>query len=585
MPPIKKKCRQYDDVYIAYGFIANSNNPLLPQCLVCGAVLSNDSMKPSKLAFHLQSRHSMLRNKPIEYFTQLRDNVMTSSKTLKKYVVNRNNTAGVKASYKIAYLIAKQGRPHVIAEQLIKPAIIEAFKVANIENPSSIAASIPLSNDTISSRISDMAGDVLQLLVEDLKTTKFSLTIDDSTFGSECVVLAYVRYIKNENVCEEMLFMKTLISCTGEALCDVVETFLREHEISCDNISSICTDGAPSMIGREKGFATRLVKERNIFTMHCILHRENLAAKKIGNHDLQESLQTVVSAVNKIKSRALQNRLFQNACQDEHFHGLLYHTDVRWLSLGQCLTRFVCLFDTAVQFLQEKDAGLATALVSHKLKIFYLEGIFTHLNILNASLQESWMTVVKAKHLIKTFMNKLTIWKMNVTANNYSSFPKLEQETITSDIQTLVIQHLSFLHENFDFRFRDLLQLSVPPFVDAIYEMNMDNVMKQPQHLQMELCEVLADDRMLEMAKNNWVRAWLCHGSKYPLLSEVVRPFIINLPTSNLAETGFSRILHSYSKQRNRLCLHDNPDMRICLSNLEPRIDELATGKQAQGSH
>ena len=78
-----------------------------------------------------------------------------------------------------------------------------------------------------------------------------------------------------------------------------------------------------------------------MFYIHCVLHRENLVAMNIGNLDLIAILHTVASSVNKIRTRALQDRLFQEVCHDQDFHRLVYSTDVRWLSIGSCLTRFV----------------------------------------------------------------------------------------------------------------------------------------------------------------------------------------------------------------------------------------------------
>ena len=54
------------------------------------------------------------------------------------------------ASYEVAYLIAKQGKPHTIGEKLIKPA---ALKMANTilgKAAENILSQIPFSNDTIS---------------------------------------------------------------------------------------------------------------------------------------------------------------------------------------------------------------------------------------------------------------------------------------------------------------------------------------------------------------------------------------------------------------------------------------------------
>lgn len=40
----------------------------LPVCVICSEVLSNESTKPSKLHHHLETTHSHLKEKPVEYF-------------------------------------------------------------------------------------------------------------------------------------------------------------------------------------------------------------------------------------------------------------------------------------------------------------------------------------------------------------------------------------------------------------------------------------------------------------------------------------------------------------------------------------
>lgn len=60
--------------------------------------------------------------------------------------------------------------------------------------------------------------------------------------------------------------------------------------------------------------------------------------------DLKTALDEAVKAVNFIKSRPLQTRLFAVFCGEmgSDHHQLLLHTEVRWLSLDKVLT---CLFD------------------------------------------------------------------------------------------------------------------------------------------------------------------------------------------------------------------------------------------------
>ena len=74
-------------------------------------------------------------------------------------------------------------------------------------------------------------------------------------------------------------------------------------------------------------------KERqnnDISVVHCLLHRENLAAKEM-QEDLATVFKEVVTVINYIKSRRLQPRLFLVLCDEmgaEH-NELLFHLNIR----------------------------------------------------------------------------------------------------------------------------------------------------------------------------------------------------------------------------------------------------------------
>jgi hypothetical protein len=56
-----------------------------------------------------------------------------------------------------------------------------------------------------------MSEDVESSLTDFLKTTEFSLQLDKSTLpNSESLLLAYVRFIKYEKICQELLFAKKI---------------------------------------------------------------------------------------------------------------------------------------------------------------------------------------------------------------------------------------------------------------------------------------------------------------------------------------------------------------------------------------
>lgn len=75
-------------------------------------------------------------------------------------------------------------------------------------------------------------------------------------------------------------------------------------------------------------------------------------------------MSTVITAINNIKAHALNSRLFRQLCtdNDEEFERLVLHTEVRWLSKGNCLRRFYSLFDTVVEFFQDSNSVLCDEL-------------------------------------------------------------------------------------------------------------------------------------------------------------------------------------------------------------------------------
>ena len=64
--PAKKKFRPYNNEYLKYGFISHDNKP---QCVVCFQVLSQESMKPSKLIRHLETNHPLLVKKKLIFLS------------------------------------------------------------------------------------------------------------------------------------------------------------------------------------------------------------------------------------------------------------------------------------------------------------------------------------------------------------------------------------------------------------------------------------------------------------------------------------------------------------------------------------
>lgn len=64
------KKRKYLDEYLKYGFsfVGDDDCPR-PQCVVCGELLANSSMKPSLLTRHLRTKHANYENKDRSFFS------------------------------------------------------------------------------------------------------------------------------------------------------------------------------------------------------------------------------------------------------------------------------------------------------------------------------------------------------------------------------------------------------------------------------------------------------------------------------------------------------------------------------------
>ncbi|GFV51052.1 protein ZBED8 [Trichonephila clavipes] len=156
---------------------------------------------------------------------------------------------------------------------------------------------------------------------------------------------------------EEMLFARTLTTDTkGGSIFNVLKEYFMKNSIPLSNIISVATDGVPAMDGHYRGFIGHLKQNvPGVLAIHCVIHRQHLVAENLKDR-LHESLQFVINTTHRIRSNALNTRLFAQLCEenDEHFHQLLLHTDVHWLSKGLCLTRFL----TLLEFLDSKDSIL-----------------------------------------------------------------------------------------------------------------------------------------------------------------------------------------------------------------------------------
>ncbi|XP_068235574.1 zinc finger BED domain-containing protein 5-like [Palaemon carinicauda] len=181
-------------------------------------------------------------------------------------------------------------------------------------------------------------------LIRRLKLSQnFSLQVDESTdVAGLAILLVFVCYIHNFSIEEDMLLCKPLKTHTkGEDIVQVIEFFLEEHDISWQNCSSICTNGAAAMVGKYSSVVSRMKNKKGIVHIHCFLHLHALAIK-IMPPDLNEVIDDMTKCFNFIKTRPLNSRIFSLLCEDmgSTHKAFLLHNAVRLLSKGKELVMF-----------------------------------------------------------------------------------------------------------------------------------------------------------------------------------------------------------------------------------------------------
>ena len=126
-----------------------------------------------------------------------------------------------------------------------------------------------------------------------------------------------------------------------------------------------------------------------------MLHREALAAKKMKSKQSEQNILEsifldVVTIITEIRTRPKVSREFSTFCKDSlaDHDTLILHREVRFLSRGKVLERFISLKDTINDFLVERKSSSAKLFKDLKWLggVHYLSCVFKELNKLNFSM-------------------------------------------------------------------------------------------------------------------------------------------------------------------------------------------------------
>lgn len=595
---LTNKKRKYSNEYLKFGFLftGEEENPN-PLCVVCGEVLSNGSMKPSLLLRHLETKHAQHKNKDINYFERLSKNFGKDAR-VSSYLVstNKDNENATEASYRISYHIAKRGKNHTIAEDLIAPCIKDAVQCMFGQDYIRKVNTIPLSNNTVSRRIQDMSDHIEERVLEQLKASPFfSIQVDESTdIAALAILLVTARYVNADKEFEENLLLCYALTerTSGEDIFNVIYNYFCEKGIDLAKWCGICTDGGKSMSGCYIGLRGR-VKEvaPHVPWSHCCIHRQSLASKKLPT-SLNEVLNEAVKVVNFVKANSTKSRLFKVLCEDMGgVHStLLLHTEVRWLSRGKVLTRLFELRNELQVFFEEHSFYLAEKFFDSDWlqNLAYLADIFSQINKLNLSLQNSSITVFQVSNKIEAMLKKIDFWKICIENSQVEVFETLHSFlnennlTLSAELKYNIVTHLTHLKDSFRKYFPK--RGEGENWIEDPFEKNNFKTATLTIQEKEQLIELSTDSSLKsEFKKKSLGHFWTSISDEYGSLSKKALQVLVPFTSTELVERAFSSYAFIKNKYRNKL--NASPDLRLYLTTLEPDFQLLSTTKQAQGSH
>ena len=415
---------------------------------------------------------------------------------------------------------------------------------------------------------------------------------------SNCAqLLVFVKYIKGGLFKEEFLFCESLESTTkGEDIFEKVSNFFQTEGLLWKNVYGSTSDGAPAMLGCRSGFLTRIRQlNPNIKILHCMIYRHALASRTMPQ-ELMHIVGDVVKMVNFIKSSTLNTRIFKLLCQefDSEYETVLFHTEVRWLSKGNVISRFRRLQIKLKEFFSRDKRAISKdflGILSNEgwlLKLAYLYGIFTRINMLNKSLQGRDATVIDFVDKLRAFLMKLELWETKVKDVNMDMFETLSEVFINTaadtemkeNILNLVEVHLCSLRNEMKLYFSDVNDL------DTKFIRNPFNthVLSLPDSLQEEFLDFVNDSTAREtFDSNSLISFWCKIVDSYKRIAASVVKILLLFPSTYLCKSGFSSMLSIKTKYRYRLNVED--DLRSAISTTVPRFEKLVNNKQYQPLH
>ena len=115
------KIRKWSESYVPFGLTKVTRVVVIVRC-VCSVVMSNTSLRSSKLKNNCDKNHPQMKNDDINALSAKRVRYDLEA-TLPHFGFTVEHKSALQCSYEVAHRIAKCKKSHAIAEKLTKPCV------------------------------------------------------------------------------------------------------------------------------------------------------------------------------------------------------------------------------------------------------------------------------------------------------------------------------------------------------------------------------------------------------------------------------------------------------------------------------
>lgn len=314
----------------------------------------------------------------------------------------------------------------------------------------------------------------------------------------------------------------------------------------------------------------------------------------------------VVKIINSIRSKSKQHRSFKVMLEElsAEYGDLLLHTDIRWLSRGRILLRFLSLLTEIKDFMKSRneDTSLLEDVV-WLLDLAFMTDITGKLNNLNRALQGKGKTVADMISALNAFKAQMSIFSAHLQRKKVLHFPSLQMvlnenasaSEIFDNAAENYVQVINRVGQEFENRFCDLGKLE--PCVSFVSNpfMNVDTTSTAEQlsamfsldagQVEMEIVTLQNDIHLKahQAAANFW---GLVDTEKYSSLCTAAMKVASLFGSTYLCESAFSDMNFIKNQHRTRLTdAHLQDSLRLAVSNYRPDYNALVASMQCQASH